>query len=138
MSNKKIVFTNGCFDILHLGHVKYLEKAKKLGDILVVGVNSDDSVKRLKGKNRPINPLYDRCCLIASLKSVDYVIPFEKDTPIKLITTIVPDILVKGGDYKDKKVVGEEIAKELILIDFIEGRSTSSTITKIQKNVRNN
>jgi len=132
-SKKKIVFTNGCFDILHMGHVKYLEKAKKLGDILVVGVNSDDSVKRLKGKNRPINPLYDRCCVIASLKSVDFVISFEEDTPIELITAIVPDILVKGGDYKDKKVVGEEIANELVLIDFIKGRSTSNTITKIQK-----
>ena len=137
-SEKKIVFTNGCFDILHMGHVKYLEKAKKLGDILVVGVNSDDSVKRLKGKNRPINPLNDRCCVIASLKSVDFVIPFEEDTPIELITAIVPDILVKGGDYKEKKVVGEEIAKELVLIDFLEGRSTSNTITKIKKNDRNN
>ena len=137
-SEKKIVFTNGCFDILHMGHVKYLEKAKKLGDILVVGVNSDDSVKRLKGKNRPINPLNDRCCVIASLKSVDFVIPFEEDTPINLITAIVPDILVKGSDYKDKNVVGEEIAKELVLIDFIEGRSTSNTITKIQINDRNN
>jgi len=137
-SEKKIVFTNGCFDILHMGHVKYLEKAKKLGDILVVGVNSDDSVKRLKGKNRPINPLNDRCCVIASLKSVDFVIPFEEDTPIELIAAIVPDILVKGGDYKEKKVVGEEIAKELILIDFLEGRSTSNTIIKIQKNDRNN
>jgi len=137
-SEKKIVFTNGCFDILHMGHVKYLEKAKKLGDILVVGVNSDASVKRLKGKNRPINPLNDRCCVIASLKSVDFVIPFEEDTPIELITAIVPDILVKGGDYKEKKVVGEEIAKELVLIDFLEGRSTSNTITKIKKNDRNN
>jgi len=132
-SKKKIVFTNGCFDILHVGHVKYLEKAKKHGDILVVGINSDDSVARLKGKNRPINTLNDRSCIIASLKSVDYVIPFEEDTPIDLITEIVPDILVKGGDYKGKKVVGEEIAKELVLIDFVEGRSTSSTITKIQK-----
>ena len=133
-SEKKIVFTNGCFDILHMGHVKYLEKAKKLGDILIVGVNSDNSVKRLKGKNRPINPLNDRCCVISSLKSVDFVIPFEEDTPIELITAIVPDILVKGGDYKEKRVVGEEIAKELVLIDFIEGRSTSNTIIKIQTN----
>jgi len=133
-SGKKIVFTNGCFDILHMGHVKYLEKAKKLGDILVVGVNSDNSVKRLKGKNRPINPLNDRCCVISSLKSVDFVIPFEEDTPIELIAAIAPDILVKGGDYKDKEVIGEEIAKKLVLIDFIEGRSTSNTISKIQKN----
>jgi len=138
MSKKKIVFTNGCFDILHMGHVKYLEKAKKLGDILVVGINSDDSVKRLKGENRPINTLDDRCCLIASLKSVDYVIPFENDTPIELITAIVPDTLVKGGDYKDKEVVGEEIAKELVLIDFLHGRSTSNTISRIQKYDRNN
>jgi len=137
-SNKKIIFTNGCFDILHMGHVKYLEKAKKLGDILVVGINSDDSVTRIKGKNRPINPLNDRGCVIASLKSVDYVIPFSEDTPIELITAIVPDILVKGADYNNKKVVGEEIAKKLILIDFEEGRSTSNTINKIQKNERNN
>jgi len=116
-----------------MGHVKYLEKARKLSDILVVGINSDDSVSRLKGKSRPINTLEDRSCVIASLKSVDYVIPFEEDTPIDLITAIVPDILVKGGDYKGKKVVGEEIAKELVLIDFVEGRSISSTITKINQ-----
>jgi len=132
--NKKIVFTNGCFDILHMGHVKYLEKAKKLGDVLVVGINSDNSVTRLKGVNRPINNLNDRCCIIGSLKSVDYVIPFDEDTPIELIKTVVPDVLVKGGDYKNKKVVGENIAKELVLIDFIEGRSTSNTITKIHEN----
>jgi len=133
-SNKKIIFTNGCFDILHVGHVKYLAKAKKLGDILIVGINSDDSVKRLKGDKRPINNLYDRSCVLASLNSVDYVIPFEEETPIKLIEAIVPDILVKGGDYKGKEVVGENIAKELVLIDFIEGRSTSKTILKIQEN----
>ena len=137
-SKKKIVFTNGCFDILHVGHVKYLEKAKKLGDGLVVGVNSDNSVTRLKGKNRPINSVHDRSCILASLKSVDYVIPFEEDTPIELIRAIVPDILVKGGDYKGKSVVGEKIAKELVIIDYIPGRSTSNTITQIQRNDRNN
>jgi len=137
-SNKKIVFTNGCFDILHMGHVKYLEKARKLGDILVVGINSDDSVTRLKGNNRPINSLNDRSCILASLKSVDYVIPFFEDTPIELITAIIPDILVKGGDYKDKNVIGKDIATELVLIDFVEGRSTSNTISKIQANDRNN
>jgi len=137
-SKNKIVFTNGCFDILHVGHVKYLEKAKKLGDILIVGINSDSSVSRLKGKTRPINSLNDRSHIIASLKSVDYVIPFDEDTPIELITAIVPDILVKGADYKNKNVVGEEIAKELVLIDYIEGRSTSNTISKIQANDRNN
>ena len=134
MSNKKIIFTNGCFDILHVGHVKYLEKAKKLGDILIVGINSDNSVKKLKGDKRPINNLYDRSCVLASLNSVDFVIPFDEETPIKLIEAIVPDILVKGGDYKGKQVVGEDIAKELVLIDFIEGKSTSKTILKIQEN----
>ena len=133
-TNKKIIFTNGCFDILHVGHVKYLEKAKKLGDILIVGINSDNSVKKLKGDKRPINNLYDRSCVLASLNSVDFVIPFEEETPIKLIEAIVPDILVKGGDYKGKQVVGEDIAKELVLIDFIEGKSTSKTILKIQEN----
>jgi len=137
-SKKKIIFTNGCFDILHLGHVKYLEKAKKLGDVLIVGVNSDDSVSRLKGKNRPVNRINDRCCVLASLKSVDYVIPFSEDTPIELIRTIVPDILVKGGDYKDREVIGEKIARELVLIDFEEGKSTSNIISKIQENDRNN
>jgi len=136
--NKKIVFTNGCFDILHMGHVKYLEEAKKLGDVLVVGINSDSSVSRLKGKMRPINSLNDRSHIIASLKSVDYVIPFEEDTPIELIRAIVPDILVKGSDYKNKDVVGKEIAKQTILIDFIAGRSTSKTINRIQSNARNN
>jgi len=133
-TNKKIIFTNGCFDILHVGHVKYLEKAKKLGDILIVGINSDNSVKKLKGDKRPINNLYDRSCVLASLNSVDFVIPFEEETPIKLIEAIVPDILVKGGDYKGKQVIGEDIVKELVLIDFIEGKSTSKTILKIQEN----
>jgi len=137
-SDKKIVFTNGCFDILHMGHVKYLEKAKKLGDILVVGINSDDSVTRLKGDNRPINSLQDRSCILASLKSVDYVIPFSQDTPIELISAIIPDTLVKGGDYKGKYVVGEEIARKLVLIDFVEGRSTSNTIIRINENERGN
>ena len=137
-SKNKIVFTNGCFDILHVGHVKYLEEAKKLGDILIVGINSDSSISRLKGKTRPINSLNDRSHIISSLKSVDYVIPFDEDTPIELITAIVPDILVKGADYKNKNVVGKEIAKELVLIDFVEGRSTSNTISKIKADDRNN
>jgi len=137
-SENKIVFTNGCFDILHVGHVKYLEKARNLGDILIVGINSDSSVSRLKGKTRPINSLDDRSQIIASLKSVDYVIPFEEDTPIELIKAIVPDILVKGSDYKDKKVAGKEIARKLVLVDFVEGKSTSSTIFKIQADDRNN
>ncbi len=133
--NKKIVFTNGCFDILHIGHVKYLQKAKRLGDILIVGVNSNESVKRLKGKDRPINDEYDRAYLLASLEVVDFIIIFEEDTPYELIKNIEPDILVKGKDYKGKEVIGSDIAKELKLIDFENGKSTTAIIERI-KNVK--
>ncbi len=129
--NKKIVFTNGCFDILHIGHVKYLQKAKTLGDVLIVGVNSNDSVKRLKGDTRPINDEYDRAYLLASLEVVDYIIIFEEDTPYELINMIEPDILVKGKDYEGKEVVGSNIAKEVKLIDFVNGKSTTNIIKKI-------
>ena len=129
---KKIVFTNGCFDILHLGHVKYLEKAKELGDVLIVGLNSDASVKRLKGSDRPINSEYDRAYLLASLEVVDYVVIFDEDTPYELIKRVQPDLLVKGADYKDKEVVGSDIAKETVLVEFVEGKSTTSTISKIK------
>jgi len=131
---QSIVFTNGCFDILHLGHVKYLETAKKMGDILIVGVNSDNSVKRLKGDKRPINPQYDRAYLLAALECVDYVVIFDEDTPYELIKIVQPDILVKGGDYRYKNVVGSDIAKEVRFVDFIEGRSTTSIIKKIGNN----
>jgi D-beta-D-heptose 7-phosphate kinase / D-beta-D-heptose 1-phosphate adenosyltransferase len=129
---RKIVFTNGCFDILHVGHVKYLEAAKNLGDILILGLNSDNSVRRIKGKNRPINNQNDRAYILASLEIIDYVVIFDEDTPIDLIQTINPDILTKGGDYKNQKVVGEDFAKELKIIDFIDGKSTTITIKKIQ------
>ena len=128
---KKIVFTNGCFDILHIGHVKYLQKAKELGDVLIVGVNSNESVKRLKGKNRPVNDQYDRAYLLAALEVVDYVVIFEEDTPYNLIKKIYPDILVKGADYEGKEVVGSDIAKEVRLIDFVDGKSTTNIIKKI-------
>jgi len=128
----KIVFTNGCFDILHLGHIKYLEAAKSLGDILILGLNSDDSVRRLKGENRPINNQDDRAYILASLEVVDYVVIFDKDTPIDLISLIRPDILAKGGDYEGQDVVGKDIAKELKLINFIDGKSTTKTIEKIK------
>jgi D-beta-D-heptose 7-phosphate kinase/D-beta-D-heptose 1-phosphate adenosyltransferase len=131
--HKKIVFTNGCFDILHLGHVKYLEQAKKMGDILVIGVNSDNSVKKLKGDNRPINSEYDRAYLLNSLKSVDYTIVFNEETPYELIKIIEPDILVKGGDYKVQDIVGNNIAKSTVVIDYIEGKSTTSIINKIKE-----
>ena len=128
---KKIVFTNGCFDILHLGHVKYLEKAKSFGDILIVGVNSDKSVSKLKGTNRPVNSQIDRSYLIASLKMVDYVVIFNEDTPTDLINLIKPEILVKGSDYEGKTVAGEELVKELKLVKLIEGKSTTKIINKI-------
>ncbi|HIE34767.1 MAG TPA: D-glycero-beta-D-manno-heptose-7-phosphate kinase [Campylobacterales bacterium] len=130
---KKIVFTNGCFDILHIGHIKYLEKAKKLGDVLIVGVNSDESVKKLKGENRPINSEYDRAYILTTLEFVDYVVIFNEETPYDLIKLIEPDILVKGADYKGKKIVGSDIAKMVKLIDFIDGKSTTEIIKKIEK-----
>jgi D-beta-D-heptose 7-phosphate kinase/D-beta-D-heptose 1-phosphate adenosyltransferase len=132
--NKKIVFTNGCFDILHVGHVKYLQEAKSFGDVLIVGLNSDASVRRLKGPTRPVNPAEDRAYLLAALEAVDFVVPFEDDTPYELIKMIAPDVLVKGGDYKGKTVVGTEFAKELKLVEFVDGKSTTKTIEKIQGN----
>ena len=129
---KKVVFTNGCFDILHVGHVKYLEVAKSFGDILIVGLNSDASVTRLKGPTRPINTSDDRAYILAALESVDYVVPFEEDTPYELIKKVLPNVLVKGGDYKGKDVVGADIADELKLVDFVDGKSTTNTIKRIQ------
>ncbi len=129
---KRVVFTNGCFDILHVGHVKYLQIAKSFGDILIVGLNSDASVSRLKGPTRPINKAEDRAYLLAALEAVDFVVPFEEDTPYELIKMIKPDVLVKGGDYKGKEVVGTEFAGELKLVDFVDGKSTTNTIQKIQ------
>jgi len=131
--DKKIVFTNGCFDILHIGHVKYLEKSKSFGDILILGLNSDDSVRRIKGQNRPINTETDRAYILASLAVVDYLVIFDESTPINLIKLIEPDVLVKGGDYEGKKIVGEEIAKELKLVKFIDDKSTTKIIERIQK-----
>jgi len=129
---KKIVFTNGCFDILHGGHVRYLETAKSFGDILMVGVNSDESVKTLKGATRPINNEQDRALLIASLEAVDYVVIFNEDTPYELIKAVKPDTLVKGGDYEGQKVVGQDLVGELKLVNFIKGKSTTHIIEKIQ------
>jgi len=128
--DKKIVFTNGCFDILHSGHVKYLKEAKSFGDILVLGLNSDDSVKRLKGESRPINTASDRAEVLASLESVDYVVEFTEDTPYELIKAIKPDVLVKGGDYEGKEVVGSDIAKETRLVQFVDGKSTTNIIKR--------
>ncbi len=129
---KKIVFTNGCFDILHVGHAKCLEVAKSFGDMLIVGINSDSSIKRLKGQMRPINTLEDRAFIVASLGCVSYVVPFEEDTPLELISAIKPDVLVKGSDYAGKEVVGSAVAKEVRLVEVIEGKSTTEIIKKVQ------
>lgn len=130
---RKVVFTNGCFDILHRGHVTYLRKARSLGDLLVIGLNTDASVKRLKGESRPINQEDDRAFILESLACVDYVVKFEEDTPHELLSKVQPDILVKGGDYKLEDVVGREFAKEVILIDFVDGYSTTKTIQQMQE-----
>ncbi len=132
-NEKRIVFTNGCFDILHVGHVKYLQEAKSFGDILIVGLNSDDSVRTLKGPTRPVNTEQDRAYILAALDAVDYVVIFNEETPHDLIQMIRPDVLVKGGDYRGKSVVGTEFAGELKLVDFVEGKSTTRTIEKINK-----
>ncbi len=130
---KKIIFTNGCFDLLHAGHVRYLEQAKSFGDVLILGLNSDNSVKALKGNNRPINPQIDRAYILAALEAVDFVVVFDEDTPLNLIKAIKPDVLVKGSDYEGKEIIGQNIAHELKLVQFIDGKSTTKTIEKIQK-----
>ena len=135
---KKIVFTNGCFDILHVGHVKYLEVAKSYGDVLILGLNADSSVRKLKGPTRPINTQDDRAYILASLESVDYVVIFEEETPYELIKLIKPHVLVKGGDYEGKDVVGQDIANELKLVQFVDGKSTTNTIKRIQDNEKCN
>ena len=134
--NKKIVFTNGCFDILHVGHVAYLEFAKQQGDILILGLNSDNSVKRIKGETRPINCEQDRAEVIASLEFVDYVVLFEDDEPINIINKIIPDVLVKGEDWAHY-VCGREIVEknggQIILAKLVAGKSTTKIINKINK-----
>lgn len=130
---KRVVFTNGCFDILHVGHVKYLQEAKSYGDVLIVGLNSDSSVRELKGPTRPVNPENDRAYILAALESVDYVVMFSDETPYELIKSISPDILVKGGDYEGKSVVGAQFAKELRLVEFVDGKSTTATIARINE-----
>lgn len=134
-AQKKIVFTNGCFDILHVGHKRYLQQAATLGDILVVGVNSDASVRRLKGPSRPVNNEQDRAEMLSAMGFIDYVVIFDEDTPYELIKKIQPDVLVKGGDYKPEEVVGRDIVEarggRLELISFVEGKSTTNIINKI-------
>lgn len=134
-AGKRVVFTNGCFDILHRGHVDYLTKAKALGDLLVVGVNGDDSVRRLKGPNRPIVNQDDRAAVLAALAAVDYVSLFDEDTPFELIRAIVPDVLVKGADWSVEAIVGRDVVEAaggtVQTLEFLPNRSTSSIIQKI-------
>lgn len=129
---KKIIFTNGCFDILHRGHATYLRAARSLGDKLVIGLNTDASVKRLKGESRPVNNEDDRAYLLESLACVDYVVKFGEDTPHELLSQVRPDVLVKGADYKVEDVVGREFAGEVTLIDFVNGYSTTKTIQEMK------
>jgi len=133
---KKIVFTNGCFDLLHLGHLDYLSKAKDLGDILIIGLNTDASVQRIKGRGRPITDQKSRAHILASLFFVDAVILFDEETPRKLIELVQPDILVKGKDYKAEDIVGYDVVKarggQIITLDFLEGYSTTMIEQKIK------
>jgi D-beta-D-heptose 7-phosphate kinase/D-beta-D-heptose 1-phosphate adenosyltransferase len=136
-SGKKIVFTNGCFDLLHYGHVKYLEGAKNKGDALIVAVNSDGSVKKLKGKNRPLVSGKYRQRVLAALECVDFVVLFNEETPLKTIIALKPDVLVKGGDWKQKDIVGSDFVKscggKVFSIGFVKGFSSSALIRKIKK-----
>jgi rfaE bifunctional protein nucleotidyltransferase chain/domain len=140
-NNEKVVFTNGCFYVLHAGHIKYLFKAKSLGDHLVIGLNTDSSVRILKGKNRPLQDEQDRALILAALEAVDLVVLFDEDTPLEIITFLKPDILVKGSDYTIDNIVG---AKEIVqwggkveTIEFVNGKSTSLIIEKMEKNETN-
>jgi rfaE bifunctional protein nucleotidyltransferase chain/domain len=136
---KKVVFTNGVFDLLHIGHITYMAKAAELGNKLVIGLNSDSSVKRIKGEDRPVNDQNSRAALLAALFFVDAIVVFEEDTPINVITTLMPDILVKGADYSIENIVG---AKEVVAnggqvktINFVEGYSSTSIIQKIRNQI---
>jgi D-beta-D-heptose 7-phosphate kinase/D-beta-D-heptose 1-phosphate adenosyltransferase len=136
LHRQKIVFTNGCFDVLHYGHVRYLLEAKKLGDILVVGLNSDESVRRLKGPTRPVNGEKERAFVLAALACIDYVVIFGEDTPKELIETVIPDVLVKGGDYDLSNIVGADFVTRnggtVTTIPFVEGFSSTHIIEQLK------
>lgn len=136
-AKKAIVFTNGCFDILHKGHIYYLRESAKLGDVLIVGLNSDSSVKLIKGASRPINDEESRAEVLSALRFVDYVVLFDEETPYNLINDIKPTVLVKGGDYKEDDIVGADIVKasggQVVVIPYLEGNSTTQIIEKIRK-----
>jgi len=134
---KKIVFTNGCFDLLHYGHVKYLEDAREKGDALIVAINSDASIKKIKGKNRPITSQKDRSSIIAALESVDYAVIFNETTPIKVIKALKPDILIKGADWQKNNIVGSAFILgnkgKVLTVKLVKGRSTTNLIHKIAR-----
>jgi D-beta-D-heptose 7-phosphate kinase/D-beta-D-heptose 1-phosphate adenosyltransferase len=138
-SSPTVVFTNGCFDVIHAGHVSYLSAAKKLGDLLIIGINDDESVRRLKGPARPVNTLENRAKVLAAMSFVDYIIPFSDDTPIKLIELISPDVLVKGGDYIAEEIVGYNFVTSnggsVKVLPHVDGLSSSATIAKINNNL---
>ncbi len=133
---KRIIFTNGCFDILHIGHIRYLRKAKALGDILVIGLNSDSSVRKIKGRSRPINNQRDRAEVLSSLPFVDYIVLFSEPTPVKLIKELKPDTLVKGGDWRVSDIVGADFVRarggKVVTIPFVKGHSTTSLIERMR------
>jgi len=135
-AGEKLVFTNGCFDIIHAGHVQYLEEAKALGDILIIGLNSDSGVKRIKGDDRPVNSELDRAIVLSAFSAIDYIVLFQEDTPLDLINLIKPDILVKGGDWPVDKIVGADIVKanggQVKTLQFKAGNSTTNIIEKIK------
>lgn len=132
---KKVVFTNGCFDLLHIGHIHCLKEAKKLGDLLIVGLNSDSSVREVKGENRPLVPQEERATILASLEMVDYVCIFDEDTPYHIISLLQPDYIVKGGDWEPEEVVGKEIVEgrggKVVTVEVVEEKSTRGLIQKI-------
>jgi len=134
---KRIIFTNGCFDLLHVGHIRYLEEAKTLGDILIVGVNSDASVEKLKGPKRPVLPVEERTEILSGLGCVDYITIFDELDPLALITSLQPNVLVKGGDWTKEQTIGKEVVErsggEVVIIPFVQGASTSSIIETILK-----
>ena len=139
-TGKKIVFTNGCFDLIHTGHTRYLAKAKSLGDVLVVAVNSDESVRVIKGEKRPINAAADRMETLAALESVDFVTSFEEADPYRVISELQPDVLVKGGDWPVEKIIGRDVVEarggKVVNVPYVEGASTTGIIEKIIKQCR--
>jgi D-beta-D-heptose 7-phosphate kinase / D-beta-D-heptose 1-phosphate adenosyltransferase len=134
-AGRRTVFTNGCFDVLHAGHVRYLQQARALGDVLVVGLNSDESVQRLKGRGRPVNPQDDRCTVLAALACVDHVVVFGEDTPVRLVARLRPEVYVKGGDYDaaclpEARVV-EGYGGQVRILPYLDGRSTTALLNRI-------